>query len=147
MNIKHSSILFVTILLLTACSQIPQSTEVDRLSLLKSRAYIQHHLVNDLLENGHETGKKSDFHANRQKNLIQAYCDLAERAIVKLSDTPTYCDSAPLTQSICTAQFHRCIGKCSSLQPGCLQCEVKLEQCLNREETNPSAQKLNAWVE
>ena len=110
-----------TLLLLSACTHLssPQSTQVDRRSLIQSMTYTHRHLA--------------EQHLNQQSPtliFIQSHCDLIDRGIVHAQTTLTACANMNKTTQRCIAAFHQCIGQCYNFKRECQACEQQAQLCL-----------------
>ncbi|MBL1293184.1 MAG: hypothetical protein COB61_004855 [Thiotrichales bacterium] len=118
--IRHFSAIALS--LLAACSHTT-TTEVDRLSLLRSMIYTQQHLL--------EIELTEDRESDRYAILLNSYCDLTDREMIDVNETPAQCKvERSVQKNICVAKFHRCISSCDSHFLYCSACEQKAMLCL-----------------
>lgn len=127
MTIKSLLIVTLTIFLLTACSQFPVHTQVDRASLIRSMFYTHRHLLEI------ELGEQTQANENQRSLLLQSHCDLIRRGIVHADQPPAVCQS-PAGDLVrqCVAEFHHCIGSCGTFKSNCPSCEYYADQCLDQ---------------
>ncbi len=122
----HTWLLAAALLLLSACTHTP-TTEVDRLSLIRSMVYTQRHLLEMELTEQREPA--------RYQVLVVSYCDLIDRGVIEISEIPKQCDgnfkgADHYKIRSCAAEFHRCIANCDSRSNRCLACEQNTTACL-----------------